>query len=81
MEDNKQTIIYCTLNSKLTAYNNKFSYNQTYTNNFIFSRRPIIYYISKNSFCVATNDVVELKYKTGISESTIEFTGNQNDFI
>lgn len=56
----KQTVIYCTLNSKLTAYNNYFNFGGS--NN--FKRRPICYYISKNSFCTAYGDKIQIEYNT-----------------
>lgn len=65
-----QTTIYCTLNSKLTAYYNSFNYSS----NNDFQRRPICYYISKNSICTAYKDTIIINYNvtdgynSGVSE-------------
>ena len=53
-----QTNVYCTLNSKLTAYCNTFNFSSSND----FQRRPICYYISKNSFCTACKDTVIINY-------------------
>lgn len=65
----KQLNIYCTLNSKLTAYNNIFNFIK---NLGVFVRRPILYYISKNSFCTATNDIISYNIYTSSTTSDID---------
>jgi hypothetical protein len=69
-----QLTVYCTLNSKLTAYNNTYTFNWLKdSDGVLYKRRPIIYYISRNSFCTAYGDIIRYQNNFITNNNLIEF--------
>jgi hypothetical protein len=70
-------MIYGTLNSEIYSYNNNITIYQytddIYAKNNI--KRPILYYLSKNSTCTAYDTSIK-KYDTILKEDIIIFTNN-----